>query len=211
MLLHAEESLMPAMLRLLPVAAVFSIFAAQGIAQSNTASIVEPGVYKLSELYRQADKVALVTVISGDTEAYEVPIYKAQVVRAFKGISANEVIYFGPYLGVQLGSEYILFLENVSKPIQPKDKAVSGYGVVKYGKVFDEGYSSMVTSYECVFNGRSPSQACDYAVRICTDYIVAPKSLSTSPSEEITTPFGCRWARRDRFIGVLNEMSESVR
>ena len=132
----------------LVTAAVFLISSGIGIAQSASlgtanVSLVEPAVYSVSDLYRHADKVAIVKVLSGDTEAYEIPIYKGKVVTAFKGFSADDIIYFGPYLGTQLGSEYVLFLQDVSDPLQPK-KAGSGYGAVKYSKVFDEGYSSML-------------------------------------------------------------------
>ena len=168
---------------------------------------MEPAVYSVSDLYRHADKVAIVKVLSGDTDAYEIPIYKAKVVTAFKGFSADEIIYFGPYLGTQLGSEYVLFLQDVSDPLQPK-KAGSGYGAVKYSKVFDEGYSSMLTSYECGFNGASDH--CDYAVRICTDYIKAPQSLETVPPQGSDAPFGCRWARRKHFISMIDEIAHPL-
>jgi hypothetical protein len=190
----------------LSIAAVYLTFAALGIAQPNSATLREPTVFGVLDLYRHADIVAVVKVISGDTEAYETPVYKGQVVTAFKGVSADDIIYFGSYLGTQLGYEYVLFLQNIPTRLQPK-KAGGAYGVVKYSKVFNEGYSSMLTSYECVFNGASPAQACDYAVRICTDYIKPPKSLPTSPASDVETPFGCRWARRDQFISILNEIA----
>lgn len=82
-----------------------------------------------------------------------------------------------------------------------------GYGPINYSLVFDEGYSSMLSSYECVFNGES--QTCDYGVRVCTDYIKLPTSLKTSPPEDTDTPFGCRWVRREQFVVVLNEMATS--
>jgi hypothetical protein len=111
----------------------------------------EPGLYQLADLFRHADRVALVNVISGTTEAYDIAIYKAQVVEGFKGLSAGEIVYFGPYIATELGTEYILFLRDNPKAIEPRAKADAGYGTVHYSEVFDEGYSSMRTSYECVF------------------------------------------------------------
>lgn len=174
--------------------------AQQASIQARSVTITEPGIYRLSDLFSHADTVALVKVISGDTEAYEIPIYKGQVVQAFKGVKSGDVIYFGPYLGTELGSEYILFLKSAANSPHPKDKAAVGSGQVRYSNVFDEGYSSMLTSYECVFDG---SSRCDYAVRVCTDYIKLPKSLSTFPPKSKETPFGCRWVRRDDFLQTL--------
>jgi hypothetical protein len=171
-------------------------------------TITEPGVYQLSGLFAHADRVALVKVTSGNTEAYDVAIYKAQVVTGFKGLSAGETIYFGPYIGTELGSKYVLFLRDVAKPLEPKAKTDGGYGTVKYSEVFDEGYSSMRTSYECVFEGASKGQGCDYGVRVCTDYIKLPKSLPAFPPDSDDPPFGCRWVKRAAFISLLDHLGE---
>jgi len=199
-------------IRLLVTAALM-IFAVHGIAQSasitsGATTITEPAVYSVSDLFRHADKVAIVEVLSGDVEAYEIPMYKGRVVKPFKGVSADDIVYFGPFIGMQLGSEYALFLKDASQSLLPK-RTGGGYGAVKYSKVFDEGYSSMLTSYECVFTGEEP-QNCDYAVRISTDYIKVPQSLETTPPERTDTPFGCRWARRQHFISMLDEIAHPL-
>jgi hypothetical protein len=129
------------------------------------------------------------------------------VLQAFKGVKSGDVIYFGPYLGTELGSEYILFLKNAANPLHPKDKVAAGSYLVKHSNVFDEGYSSMLTSYECVFGGSSVSQQCDYAVRVCTDYIKLPKSVSTFPPKSKETPFGCRLVRRNVFLQTLSDFA----
>jgi hypothetical protein len=178
-----------------------------GVAQPpSTVTTSEPGIYPLADLFTRSDKVALVKVVSGDTEAYDVAIYKAQVVKGFKGLSAGDTVYFGPYIGTELGSEYILFLRDRQKTIEPKARTDGGYGVVNYSEVFDEGYSSMLTSYECVFSGASINQQCDYGVRVCTDYIKLPKSLPAFPADENAAPFGCRWVRKAAFISVLEDL-----
>jgi hypothetical protein len=166
----------------------------------------EPRIYHLADLFTHADKVALVRVTSGNTEAYDVAIYKAQVVKGFKGLSAGEAIYFGPYIRTELGSEYILFLRDNPRAIDPKAKTDGGYGKVKYSEVFDEGYSSMLTSYECVFNGAPVNQGCDYGVRVCTDYIRLPESLPAFPTDGDEPPFGCRWVRKAALISFLDDL-----
>jgi len=121
---------------------------------------VEPGIIKLENLFKKSDTVALVKVVSGDTENYATAVYKAEVIQSFKGAAVGEAIYFGPYEGVRLGWEYVLFLRRAAKPLAPKTTAKVSYGTVNYSEVFNEGYSSMETSYECVFDARkSPSIA----------------------------------------------------
>ena len=107
--------------RLLLLFTVLAVLAPLASAQAPTEPTSrEPGIYELANLFKQADTVALVKIVAGDTEAYDVAIYKAQVITSFKGGPAGEPIYFGPYLGERLGWEYLLFLRNVPQTIAPK-------------------------------------------------------------------------------------------
>jgi len=177
----------------------------QLISQSKqpTVTISEPATIKLADLFKQADVVALVKTVSGDTENYDVAVYKALVVHSFKGVAAGETIYFGPYIGERLGWEYFVFLRTTSRPLAPKQTSSTSYGTVAYREIFNEGYSAMMTSYECVFKGTRNTDSCDYAVRICTDYIKPAKSTPTFPPMSENTPFGCRWVRKPAFISAL--------
>jgi hypothetical protein len=192
------------------VAIFFLILVSAGATQQISITNDEPAIYKLSDLFLHADKVAIVKVISGDTEAYEVSIYKARVIKAFKGVSEGDIVYFGPYERTELGGEYVLFLRNAPNPIEPKDKG-GAYGTVRYSTIFNEGYSSMLTSYECVFDGSTIAQQCDYGVRVCTDYIILPKSIKAFPPGSDVASSSCRWVRRDLFTSLLNEMAEKAR
>ena len=199
---------MTAALRLFQLVTVVAISAQMTSAQeSKGVTIKEPGIYELADLFKQADTVALVKIVAGDTEAYDIAIYKAEVVKSFKGAAAGETIYFGPYVGERLGWEYVLFIRNVTKPIVPKKTSTGGYGTVHYAEIFNEGYSSMMTSYECVFNGNDVAQKCDYGVRVCTDYIKLPRSTPVFPLGTEDTPFGCRWGRRPVFISLLDALA----
>jgi hypothetical protein len=130
----------------------------------------------LASLFRAADTVALARVVAGDTENYSIPIYRAKVVKSFKGAASGEIIYFGPYEGTRLGSEYILFLRNMAQPLAPKAPSNVGFGTVRYSEVFNEGFGSMETSYSCVFKGKTVSEQCDDGVSICTRFVILPKS-----------------------------------
>jgi hypothetical protein len=195
-------------LRLLIVLALFTQVGVAQTAKQVTTTIHEPGIYELAKLFKQADRVVLAKVVAGDTEAYRVAIYKAEIIKSFKGATAGETIYFGPFVGEKLGWDYILFLRDMPKRITPKATSSTGYGTIQYSEVFNEGYTSMQTSYECVFEGKDTAQKCDYGVRVCTDYIKLPKSIPAFPPESNDPPFGCRWVRRDVFASVLDGLSD---
>jgi hypothetical protein len=175
--------------------------------RQTTTTITEPGVTDIPELFRLSDKVALVKTVSGDTEHYKVAVYKAQVVQPFKGVFSGETLFFGPYVGLKLGWEYIVFLRATAEPLQPLGAAAVSYGSVPYFRIFNEGYTVLDTSYECVFKGETVSEQCDDAVRVCTDYVKTPKSLAVAPPLEEDTSFGCRWARRKQFVAVLEQLA----
>jgi hypothetical protein len=163
----------------------------------------EPGIITLGHLREQSDIVALVKVISGDTENYDVALYKAEVVTGYKGAAAGQTIFFGPYLGTRLGWEYLLFLRTNSAPLAPKKNAAGRYGTVRYSSVFNEGYSSMETEYQCIFDGKDVENRCDYGIRVCTDYIVLPKDVPVAPPMSDDQPFGCRWVRKSILLSLL--------
>lgn len=187
-----------------------SVQAAVGqVAGKNTIDVSpqEPALYELKALFNRADAVVLAKIVAGSIEDYDAVVYKAEVVTGFKGLKTGEIIYFGPYLGHRLGNEYVLFLLDQHKTLRPNNKA--GYGEVRYWEVFDEGYSSMETSYECVFPGKKPVESCGNAVRVCTDYIKLPKSTPAFPPEENDPPFGCRWVAQGLFTSLLEDYSGS--
>ena len=195
---------MAALRMVVPLVVLVSALAS---AQSQVVTITEPGVYEISGLFKGADVVALVKVVSGDTESYDHTVYKGEVIQSFKGMPRGATLYFGPFVGEKLGWEYVLFLRNVTKPITPKTTATASYGAVPYWEVFNEGYSSMETSYACVFDGKEIAQKCDYGVRVCTDYIKLPKSMPAFPPEDNDPPFGCRWVRKAVFISLLDTLA----
>ena len=150
---------------------------------------------------------AVVRIVSGDTENYKTAIYKATVLSSFKGTADGQTIYFGPFIGNRLGEEYVVFLRAAKEPAVPTTAPTAAYGNVRYFEVFDEGYTAMETSFECVFDGKD-AQQCDDGVRVCTDYIVLPKGAPVSPSMDEVVSFGCRWVRKSKFIALLSDLAE---
>jgi hypothetical protein len=105
---------------------------------------------QLTELFSASDVVATVRILSGDAESYQTAIYKAEPIRVFKGAEAGEVLYVGPYTGLKIGGDYLLFLRKTKEAAQPKKAANAMYGLVQHFDVFNEGYSAMEESYQCV-------------------------------------------------------------
>ena len=171
--------------------------------QEDPLRMTEPGVYQISDLFKAADVVAMVKILSGDTENYDHAVYKGEVIKGFKGVPSKATVYFGPFVGERLGWEYLLFLRNAGKPVAPKTTASASYGTIQYSEIFNQGYSSMESSYECVFDGKEIAQKCDYGVRVCTDYIKLPQSISVFAKEN-DPPFGCRWARKAALVSLLD-------
>jgi len=78
--------------------------------KETTIQITEPSVGTLADLFKQADIVALVETVDGNTESYSTAVYKAKVTQSFKGPPSGSTIYFGPHIGMRLGWEYVVFL-----------------------------------------------------------------------------------------------------
>jgi hypothetical protein len=69
----------------------------------------------------------------------------------------------------------------------------------------------METSYQCVFDGQENDRDCDYGVRVCTNYIRLPKTISAFPPEDNDPPFGCRWVRKGVFIFLLEMLRDPIK
>ena len=178
--------------------------------QAQEVTIEEPAIIDLEDLFKDADTVALVRIVSGDTENYNIAVYKGVVVEGFKGSATGETLYHGPYIGERLGWEYILFLRKVTKPIAPKSVSNLNYGTIHYSEVFSKGLTMMLTDYKCIFDEKKPSaEHCDYGVRVCTDFIKLPKSMPTFPPLMDDTPDDCRWVRKKAFMSLLEKFSKS--
>jgi hypothetical protein len=174
---------------------------------TESVTMTEPAKMTLDQVFKLSDVVAVVRIVSGDAENYKIAIYKAVVVKGFKGTEEGKTIYFGHYSGVRLDYEYVLFLRKAREPAVPTKSPTAAYGTVKYFDVFNQGYTAMESSYSCVFDGRVADQSCDYGVKVCTDYISLPKDLRAFPPEKDDPPFGCRWVRKSKFLSLLDEFA----
>ncbi|MGB6077126.1 MAG: hypothetical protein WBG29_15965 [Candidatus Acidiferrales bacterium] len=198
--------------RFLSFAACILAGSASGLTQQ-TVTLSEPPPVKIQELFKQADLVAVVRILSGDTEQYPVSLYKAEVVQSFKGIDVGTKIFFGPYVSYRLGSEYLVFLQHSKKAIEPKEQ--SGIPGMNYGRVNSfytimyQGNSAMLIRYTCVFDGKDVSQQCDNGIKLNPEQIVLPNTLKTFPTDSgNASGEEDRWVRKSILISFLRSLSK---
>jgi hypothetical protein len=167
---------------------------------------------KLADLFKQADLVAVVKIVSGDGEHYPVVVYKATILAAFKGIVAKETIFFGPFEGFGVGNEYVVFLNKSALEVRPeKHASVSSYGALPvFYRIMYDGFSILPSGYECVFDGKEISEQCDYSVKLNTEQIVLPSGVEQFPLGRAgpLTNY-CKWVRKSVFIGLLERLEQS--
>ncbi|HYM78115.1 MAG TPA: hypothetical protein VE377_19220 [Candidatus Dormibacteraeota bacterium] len=160
----------------------------------------------IDDLFKQADLVAIVHILSGDSEHYPVTVYKGKVETAVKGTATGEIIYFGPYVSYGVGSEYLVFLRKSEKGIEPRDKS-SG---INYGSVptffqgMYGGFSIMPIEYACVFEGKEVSQQCDYAVKLNPEQTILPPGIQAFLRGEVGAATNSdKWVRREAIVSFL--------
>jgi hypothetical protein len=173
-----------------------------------TVVIGEPATLTVSELFKQADIVAVIRILSGDSEHYPITVYKAKVLTPFKGAQRGERLYFGPFVSYGVGSEYLAFLQRSKSGVAPSagtaDSGLHFGSVGAFYRVMYEGYSVMPIRYVCVFGGGEPKEPCDYAVEINTYQVKLPKSLRTTPAETEDMSSGDKkWVKREGLLSVL--------
>jgi len=165
---------------------------------------------KLRDLFTQADTVAIVRILSGDSENYDVTVYKAEVLLAFKGASQSEKVYFGPYTSFGIGEEYVVFLKKSEKGLEPKEKSPGlNYGPIKrFLRIMYGGFSVMPVEYACVFDGKEIREQCDYGVKLNPKQVVLPKDIRTFPAGAPTSVTNYnQWVRKDALVALLKQVA----
>jgi hypothetical protein len=199
------------MSRAVLIAALLPICSTIMLGQVESVTLSEPATVKIDDLFKQADLVAVVKVLSGDSEHYAITVYKAEVLNAFKGAANSDRIYFGPFINYGVGSEYLVFLRKSKEEFGVSRNADSPgltYGTVtaSYHVMYD-GYSTMPVKYACVFDEKGSKEPCDYGVKINTYQVKLPKRLKTYPIEPTDADMSdARWVRRRDVVSMLETL-----
>lgn len=181
-------------------------------AQELRTTISDPAPVKVEDLLKQADLVAIIRILSGDTEHYPMAVYKAQVLQPFKGLEKGANLYLGPFIGYGLGDELLVFLHHSEKGIEPESQAATSglsYGPISsFYLVMYDGYSALPVKYDCVFDGKEIAQQCDYGIRVNTFQLILPKSVKTYPSSTRGSfSEDTKWVRKTVFIAYLKKLT----
>jgi len=175
-----------------------------------TVTISEPAPLTLEKLFEQADVVAVLEVLSGDSENYAVAVYRARTVEPFKGTVKDQIIFFGPFIGYRVGYQYVAFLRRLETGMRPEQQATEnatlsfGEVTTPYGIMYD-GYSIMPVEYVCKFHGDRSNEVCDDGVQINTYQVKLPASIKTFPRDDDDEPVSdTGWVRKDVLIRALN-------
>ncbi len=162
------------------------------------------------DLFTQAGQVVLVRVVAGDTEHYGTIIYKATVETAYKGAKAGDTVYFGPYAGLGIGAEYVVFLE-AGAGLMPKDASGLSFGrIVSLGRIMAAGYAALPVGYECVFDDPAGDRHCDDSVELNPVQIILPKAMKTFPQRDDAGIKAYKiWVRRSDFLPQLQKLSDA--
>lgn len=72
---------------------------------------------RVDRLYAEADFVGFVQVLSGEFKEYTGAVYRGKILNVLKGSTDETEIYFGPFSGYGIGSEYLLFARKTDKTL----------------------------------------------------------------------------------------------
>jgi hypothetical protein len=177
--------------------------------------ISEPATVKIEGLFKQADVVSVVKIVSGDTEHYSQAVYKAEVVTPFKGVAKGETIFLGPFFGYRIGNEYLAFLRRVDQKMVPTRETPSpgvNYGPLAFFyRIMYEGYSFLEMGYACVFDGKQVNEHCDYGIKLNTYQVILPKKMKTFPvPPEDGEVSDTKWVRKDRLLAYLETLKNNM-
>ena len=161
---------------------------------------------KLEDLFREADVVAEVRILSGDGENYEPTVYKARVLGALKGTTPGATIYFGPSDTYGIGNEYLVFLRRSPTPVRPKSTPPDrSYGTIsEFYEGMYSGFGIMEVEYTCVFG---EDRKCDYGIRLNPEQVLLPKPINTFPQGDADARTNYeKWVYMDVLIHHLQDL-----
>ncbi len=195
------------------------VFFTNCLAQSNkevTVNLSEPAAVSISKLASQSDALAFIEIISGDAEHFEKVLYKSKVLISIKGIKQSKQIYFGPYIGYGVGSEYIAFLRKSKKTVgevrldRAKKISLDFDDSEPVYEIMYGGYSIMPINYVCIFDGKNLSDQCDYGVLFNSYQILIPPTLRPFPlkGRDPANPDN-KWIRKNSFQKYLFSLQKS--
>lgn len=174
---------------------------------------------QVSELFRDAEIVALVEVTAGETmgtgENTCGAKYSALVLDSFKGTSAGKTIEFGNYYGYEIGGRYVLFLVGPGRRYEPVMSTNSMHQDTKAeyerrcsarlrrNTVMHSGNGALKVDWVTEFNYEE-------GVAVPTRYVTLPSSIATVPAKitEMNERSRAVWVRLPDFTKALRGLGK---
>ncbi len=170
------------------------------------ASSIKP--VNLSDLFQEADVVALIEIDGGDTRAFKQAIYRAVVHEGFKGTSTGQEIYLGPYSSYRVGGEYVVFLkaapEKVGEALQAGPGPWPDAASRPLLRVMYAGYSTLPVEFSCAL------PQCAYAVSVPSTQVVLPSGVARVAEKRVSTRYDS-WVERETFLKLLRGYARGVK
>jgi hypothetical protein len=168
---------------------------------------------KIDELYRQADVVAAIEIVSGTTEHYNVSVYKAKVTRAFKRCKQGDVIYLGPFTGMKVGWQYLAFLHKTNGLTPVGAEGGLSYGIIPvFYQIMYDGYGVLKLDYACVFDAADIKDQCQDAVFFNPEQVIMPVSIELFPKRDADAVTNYKkWAVRKGVFDLLDELTKTYK
>lgn len=179
------------------------------ITQSNSYAPVS-----IMNLYAHADVVALVRIQSGELiEGTDIPCgakYQAKVIHSIKNAQLGQKLTFGYYHHIEIGSEYLVFLEKKHLNQWPKLSILSGYE--KYRAQFDRQCQSKHPDYNLIRSGTSyfklqyNSDLSDsQGFKVNTSSVIIPQGAKPQHSKKgECDPWNCVWVSKKAMFNLFN-------
>lgn len=139
----------------------------------------------VSELFKEADTVAIVQVVDGqalgELEESCGAKYKARIIRRFKGAD-SEYVHFGHYHGYEIGGRYLLFLTKPDRDYRPLTS--TNTRAMEAEKEYLEKCSSVLTANRVMHSGngalkimRTDEYKYKEALAVPNRYVAFPESV----------------------------------
>jgi hypothetical protein len=154
----------------------------------------------LVDLFKQADLVAVVHITGGDDGADRV-IYRATVTRAFKGVTPDATIYFGPHSTYGIGADYVVFLRRTDRLERQLFLGSSNPwpagAEAPYFEILYAGYGVLPIEYTCDF------PTCEDGVLVPSSQVHLPENVATVAAARGGSSKYDTWVRRKALVELL--------
>ena len=188
---------------------MMSLFQPAYAQQAQTVVLTEPVIIRLENLFQMADTVALVKVLSGDTQNYPKVIYKAEVVKSFKERLLGKRFISGRAWELDWAGSIFSSFGMWQSPWRPTPPQA----LTTELSIIPKCSTRVTVRWRPLTNVYSMGRTLLRSVATARESVRTTSSFQNrcTPSPPMTedTPFGCRWVRKEALLSALDTLHES--